>query len=107
MPIPCWDDYLELGFDEIRQFGGRSVQVMRRLRAALTSVAESLPDADRRAAVTRYLSHLDSSIDESPLDIVDKAIARQEDRQGLGLTRKRGEARTEADVLSHPTLPGC
>ena len=41
------------------------------------------------------LSHLDTSIDESPLDIADKAIARQEDRQGLGLTRKRGEARAE------------
>ena len=48
IPIPCWDDYLELAFDEIRQFGARSVQVMRRLRAALTSVAESLPDAERQ-----------------------------------------------------------
>jgi uncharacterized membrane protein len=31
-PVPTWEDYLELSFDEIRQYGAGSVQVMRRLR---------------------------------------------------------------------------
>jgi uncharacterized membrane protein len=33
--MPTWEDYLTLAFDEIRQYGAGSVQVMRRLRAAL------------------------------------------------------------------------
>jgi len=41
-PTPTWDDYLALAFDEIRQFGSSSVQVMRRLRAALLGLLESL-----------------------------------------------------------------
>jgi hypothetical protein len=39
--IPAWEDYLTLAFDEIRQFDTTSIQVMRRLRAALTGSAES------------------------------------------------------------------
>ena len=34
-PVPTWQDYLALSFDEIRQFGATSIQVVRRLRAAL------------------------------------------------------------------------
>ena len=34
-PTPSWEDYLTLAFDEIRQYGAGSVQVMRRLRSAL------------------------------------------------------------------------
>jgi uncharacterized membrane protein len=33
VPMPTWEDYLTLSFDEIRQFGASSVQVMRRLRS--------------------------------------------------------------------------
>ena len=41
-PTPTWDDYLALAFDEIRQFGSSSVQVMRRLRATLLRLLDSL-----------------------------------------------------------------
>jgi uncharacterized membrane protein len=34
-PVPTWQDYLALAFDEIRQFGAASIQVDRRLRTAL------------------------------------------------------------------------
>src|SRR5436190_6403463 len=34
-PMPTWEDYLVLAFDEIRHYSGHSVQVMRRLRSAL------------------------------------------------------------------------
>jgi uncharacterized membrane protein len=88
-PMPTWEDYLTLAFDEIRQYGTTSVQVMRRLRAALVGLMESLADSEHADAVRRYLQHLDLVIERSPLDTEDRIVARQEDRQGLGLSRRR------------------
>ncbi len=88
-PMPTWEDYLSLAFDEIRQFGATSVQVMRRLRAVLVGLIDTLPDAARADAVRRYLEHLDRVIERSPLDAEDRVVARQEDRQGLGLSLRR------------------
>ncbi|HUI96239.1 MAG TPA: DUF2254 domain-containing protein [Xanthobacteraceae bacterium] len=95
-PMPTWEDYLTLAFDEIRQYGTTSVQVMRRLRAALTELAAVQTDIARAEAVYRYLKHLDVSIETSPFDAEDRIKARQEDRQGLGLTRKRAEPKPPA-----------
>ena len=92
VPMPTWEDYLTLAFDEIRQFGMTSIQVMRRLRAALTGLAGSTTIAARAEAVERYLKHLDLVIERSPLDPEDKATAQQEDPQGLGLSRRRPDA---------------
>jgi uncharacterized membrane protein len=87
LPMPTWEDYLTLAFDEIRQFGAGSIQVMRRLRAALTGLAEStIPE--NCESTQRYLKHLDRGIERSSLDSEDKTMARLEDRQGLGLSRK-------------------
>jgi uncharacterized membrane protein len=91
VPMPTWEDYLELAFDEIRQFGIGSVQVMRRLRAALVGLADATKVPARVEAVQRYLAHLDRAIERSALDPEDKATAREEDRQGLGLTRRSVE----------------
>jgi uncharacterized membrane protein len=87
-PTPTWEDYLTLAFDEIRQFGSSSVQVMRRLRAALDALASWLPTEDRRQSVQRYLQHLDRAIETSPFDTEDRQMAREEDRQGIGLSRR-------------------
>ncbi len=87
VPMPTWEDYLTLAFDEIRQWGATSVQVIRRLRSALIGLAESLPSGQRAGAVRRYLAHLDTVIEHSPLDAEDRLTAHQEDRQGLGLSR--------------------
>lgn len=92
MPLPTWDDYLALAFDEIRQFGATSVQVARRLRAALTGLAESVSTEERRAAVRRYLDHLNSGVGRSSFDDPDKASALEEDRQGLGLSRTHAQS---------------
>ena len=89
--MPTWEDYLTLAFDEIRQFGTTSIQVMRRLRAALNGLAASTLTAARAESVQRYLEHLDLVIERSPLDAEDRAMALQEDRQGLGLSRRRLE----------------
>jgi uncharacterized membrane protein len=87
-PMPTWEDYLALAFDEIRQFGGNSVQVMRRLRSALAGLKESATIPARAEAVDRYVKHLDLFIQRSPLDVQDQLMALHEDRQGLGLSRK-------------------
>ena len=91
-PMPTWEDYLTLAFDEIRQYGATSVQVMRRLRSALVGLTESLRSAERVDAVRRYLEHLDQIIAHSTLDAQDQLMARHEDRQGLGLSRNHSSA---------------
>ena len=95
-PTPTWEDYLTLAFDEIRQFGVSSVQVMRRLRAALIGLMDSVTEFDRRELVQRYLHHLDLVVEHSMLDAEDRVVALQEDRQGLGLSRRRAETERDA-----------
>jgi uncharacterized membrane protein len=88
IPMRTWEHYVTLAFDEIRQYGTTSVQVMRRLRAALIGLTDSLPSQERANAVRRYLNHLDLAIERSPFDAQDQVMARQEDRQGLELSRR-------------------
>lgn len=92
VPVPTWQDYLDLAFDEIRQFGLTSVQVNRRLKAALIGLADTIEIDDRRIAVQRYLDHVEQGIEHSTFDDIDQAAALQQDRQGLGLTRHRQQS---------------
>jgi uncharacterized membrane protein len=87
VPMPTWEDYLALAFDEIRQFGDKSIQVMRRLRAALTSLSASTTPA-RVHAVQQYLEQLDQTVIKSTLHAADKAKGLEEDRQGLGISQR-------------------
>jgi uncharacterized membrane protein len=86
-PAPTWQDYLELSFDEIRQYGIGSLQVQRRLRAALQGLAGTLPPGERRTAVHAYLEHLDEALDRAGFDAVDRAAGLVADLQGLGSPR--------------------
>ena len=90
-PMPTWEDYLALAFDEIRQYGSSSVQVMRRMRSALAGLLDTVSSPERAQSVRLYLEHLDRAIDNSPLDPSDRLMARQEDRQGIGLSGRREE----------------
>lgn len=85
---PTWEDYLSLAFDEIRLCGKDSIQVLRRLRAALNDIAGSLNDVERADAVRTYLRHVDDGISHSNLDELDRNSAFQGDRQGLGVSRR-------------------
>ena len=87
-PTPTWEDYLALAFDEIRQYGASSVQVMRRLRSALQGLAASVTEVERKEFLERYLQHLTRTVEHSVLDTEDRVMALQEDRQGLGLSRR-------------------
>jgi uncharacterized membrane protein len=106
-PVPDWQDYLALSFDEIRQFGATHVQVVRRLRAALVGLADTIVANDRRDVVLQYLDHLNRSISTSKSDAQDQTAALQEDRQGLGLPRRKQACggRRPKTVDAGPTLP--
>jgi uncharacterized membrane protein len=91
-PVPTWQDYLELSFDEIRQFGATSVQVARRLRSALVGLADTIVVQERRDEVLRYLDHLNRGVGRSGFDDQDQAAALLQDRQGLGLSRGQHKA---------------
>ena len=52
MRVRRWPDFLSLGVTEIREYGGSSIQVVRRLRALLLELSE-LVLPEHRAAVER------------------------------------------------------
>jgi uncharacterized membrane protein len=68
---------------EIREYGADSVQVLRRLRAMLDDLFETvLPE--NRAAVEAELARLDATVERSFGDSVDFDRAEAPDRQGIG-----------------------
>lgn len=56
-----WDGYVSLAFDEIRQTGANSAQVIRRLRAALEDLLTVAPP-ERRPPLHRQLALLDDAM---------------------------------------------
>ena len=86
-----WDDVVELSFTEIRQYGGSSVQVVRRLRALLEDLrGRVLPE--RREAVEDELARLDATIATHWSDTIDLDRARTADGQGIGGPSSRRSA---------------
>lgn len=84
-PTPAWSDFLNLAFNEIRFYGSNSIQVQRRLRAALENLAGIIADPARHEVVLAYRRRLDAASDGS-LDAADRELARRADRQGIGGT---------------------
>jgi uncharacterized membrane protein len=83
VPIRRWSDYLTLSVTEIREYGASSIQVVRRLRAMLEELAESvLPE--RREAVLHELTRLDGALAAEWGNTVDFDLAGRSDRQGIG-----------------------
>jgi len=80
---PNWEDFVHLAVTEIRQYGRDSIQIMRRLRAMLENLIETLPD--RRAPQLRQqLKLLSESSKRSFLDADDFTLAEEGDLQGMG-----------------------
>ena len=80
---PDWEDFVHLAVTEIRQFGGTSIQVARRLRAMLQDLIQTLPE--ERAAVLRLeLNLLDRSAKRFFVEAEDQAMADVSDFQGVG-----------------------
>jgi uncharacterized membrane protein len=83
IPVRRWQDYLTLSVTEIREYGETSIQVVRRLRAMLEELSESvLPE--RRDAVQLELDRLDAAATSSWGETVDFDLAGRPDRQGIG-----------------------
>jgi uncharacterized membrane protein len=80
---PDWEDYVVLAISEIRQYGGGSFQVVRRLRAMLENLIASLP-ADRRPPLEVQLRMLERSVQRDFPDAEDRESAAFADPQGLG-----------------------
>ena len=89
-PVPSWEDFLVLAFDEVRYCGANSIQVMRRMRALLQDLTQHVPP-ERRPALERYLERVDNGIRRTFDNADDRKDALEQDRQGLGLSRERRE----------------
>lgn len=80
---PNWEDFLHLAVTEIRQYGRDSIQVMRRLRAMLENLIETLP-ARRTPLLRRELELLQQSSKRTFPDMDDQVLADIGDLQGMG-----------------------
>ncbi|WP_258193159.1 DUF2254 domain-containing protein [Paraburkholderia sp. BL25I1N1] len=80
---PKWEDFVHISFREIRQCGAGSIQIARRLRAAIENLIQRLPE-HRHAALLVELMLLDRAIALKHPFPEDLALARIPDSQGLG-----------------------
>lgn len=80
---PNWEEFVHLAFSEIRGCGANNLQVVRRLRAMLENLVQTLP-AHRHAALLQQLALLDREIEKHFTYPEELALARVADAQGLG-----------------------
>ena len=86
---PNWEDFVHLAVTEIRQYGGDSIQVVRRLKAMLDNLIEILPE--KRAPLLRMeLSVLEATSKRMFVDLYDQSLAEKGDLQGIGGGDKKG-----------------
>ena len=81
---PNWEDFVHLAFREIRACGSSNLQIVRRLRAMIENLMQTLPK-HRHPALLQELSLLDRDIAKSFIYPEDLALARVGDTQGLGV----------------------
>lgn len=80
---PDWEDFVSLAVTEIRLFGGASIQIVRRLRAMLENLAQTLPAA-RAAVLEREMTRLRRTAERCFPEVEDRALAHGSDTQGVG-----------------------
>jgi uncharacterized membrane protein len=83
VPVRTFEDYLRLAVTEIREYGGASTQVCRRLRAMLEGLPDVI-DPACRPAVEAELARLDRTVTAHFPDSEERRFARRPDRQGIG-----------------------
>jgi uncharacterized membrane protein len=82
-PTPAWEDFVLLSVAEIRQYGGNSLQVVRRLRAMLEGLIALLPP-ERVPLLRQQLDLLHLTVEEEFSHPADREQAGIPDSQGLG-----------------------
>jgi uncharacterized membrane protein len=80
---PNWEDFVHLAVTEIRQFGGLSIQIARRLRAMLEDLIQTLPP-ECTALLRKELNLLERSAKRFFVEPEDLALAEAGDFQGVG-----------------------
>jgi uncharacterized membrane protein len=80
---PNWEDFVYLAFSEIRCCGSNNLQIVRRLRAMIDNLEQTLP-AHCHPALRLQLNLLDREIKRNFVYPEDLALARIADSQGLG-----------------------
>jgi len=92
---PDWEDFVHLAVTEIRQFGGASIQVARRLRAMLENLIQTVP-TERATLLRQELAVLQRSAERFFKEPEDRALADVSDFQGVG--GKHGNSQTNRQV---------
>jgi uncharacterized membrane protein len=92
---PNWDDFVYLAFSEVRACGANHLQIVRRLRAMIENLNETLPD-HRQRELQEQLVLLDQEIERLFRYPQERALARVADSQGLG-----GRANKTQPAVSH------
>ena len=80
---PNWQDFVHLAFSEIRCCGSDNLQIVRRLRAMIDNLIQTLP-AQCHPPLQQELSLLDREITRNFVYPEELALARIADSQGLG-----------------------
>jgi uncharacterized membrane protein len=80
---PNWDDFVQLAFTEIRACGANNIQIVRRLRAMIENLKETLP-GHRQHELEEQSTLLDQEIDRLFRYPQEQTLARIADSQGLG-----------------------
>jgi uncharacterized membrane protein len=88
---PDWEDFVQLAVTEIRQFGGASIQIARRLRAMLENLIQTLPQ-ERTALLRTELELLQRSAERFFTEPEDRALADESDSQGVGGKQRPAQA---------------
>jgi uncharacterized membrane protein len=80
---PNWEDFVHLAFSEIRACGANNLQILRRSRAMIENLKETLP-SHRLSELQQQLSLLDSEAKRLFRYPEELALAEIADSQGLG-----------------------
>jgi uncharacterized membrane protein len=80
---PNWSDFVNLAFSEIRMCGAGNIQVVRRLRAMIENLMQTLP-AHRHAELESELNLLERAVRKHYAYPEDLVLAGVADVQGLG-----------------------
>jgi len=80
---PDWEDFVHLAFREIRACGSNHFQIVRRLRAMIENLLQTLP-ARHHPALSEELGSLDRDIERHFTYPEDRMLAHVADAQGLG-----------------------
>jgi uncharacterized membrane protein len=102
---PDWEDFVQLAITEIRQYGGTSIQVNRRVRAMLENLIQTLPES-RGARLRQELIILHRSSERFFTEPEDRALADVSDFQGVGGGRRQANDRpAQPDSSAPQSLP--